>query len=81
MTEQVGTAFKTKQRMKNSPSCAHVLYKTLNLAISRCCFAKDGKEMYQNLKTLFGRSQHRNGTKIYDGRAGPLFLSLNSIVL
>jgi len=23
--------------------------KTLNLAISRCCFAEDGKEMYQNL--------------------------------
>ena len=36
--------------MKNSPSCAHVLHKTLNLVISRCSFADDGKEMYQNIK-------------------------------
>ena len=36
--------------MKNLLSCAHVLHKTLNLVISRCCFAKDGEEMYQNLK-------------------------------
>ena len=27
-----------------------VLHKTLNVVISRCCFAEDGKEMYQNLK-------------------------------
>ena len=31
-------------------SCAHVLEKTLNLVISRCCFAENGKEMYQNVK-------------------------------
>ena len=36
--------------MKTSSSCVHVLHKTLNLVISRCCFAEDGKEMYQNLK-------------------------------
>ena len=36
--------------MKNSLSCAHVLHKTLNVVISRCCFAEDGKEMYQNVK-------------------------------
>ena len=35
--------------MKNSLSSAHVLCKTLNLVISRCCFADDGKEMYQNI--------------------------------
>ena len=35
--------------MKNSPLCAHVLHKTLNLVISRCCFADDGKEMYKNI--------------------------------
>ena len=29
--------------------CDHVLNKTLNLVISRCCFAEDGKEMYKNL--------------------------------
>ena len=43
-------AFKQGRRMKNSPSCAHVLHKTLNLVISRCCFAEDGKEMYKNIK-------------------------------
>ena len=36
--------------MENSPSCAHVLQKTLNLVISRCCFADDGKEIYKNIK-------------------------------
>ena len=48
-TELVGAAFKLSQGIKNVPSCTHVLYKTLNLVISRCCFAKDGEEMYQNL--------------------------------
>ena len=28
----------------------HVLHTTQNLVISRCCFAEDGKEMYQGLK-------------------------------
>ena len=50
VTEWVGKAFKFKQRMKNLPSCAHVLHKTPNLAISRCCLAEFGEEMYQNLK-------------------------------
>ena len=36
--------------MKNSLPWVHVLNKTLNLVISRCCFAEDDKEMYQNLK-------------------------------
>ena len=27
----------------------HVFQTTLNLVISRCCFADDGKEMYQEL--------------------------------
>ena len=39
VTEQRGTAFKLRQRMKNLPSCDHVLHKTLNLVISRCCLA------------------------------------------
>ena len=30
--------------MKNSPSCANVLHKTLNLVISRCCFAEHAKK-------------------------------------
>ena len=39
----------------------NVLQTTQNLVISRCCFAKDGKEF----------------TKNYDARAQPLFSSLN----
>ena len=31
--------------MKNLPSCAHILHKTLNLAISHCCFAEGDKEI------------------------------------
>ena len=50
VTEQVGMAFKFKQRMKNLPWCAHVLHKTLNLVISRCRLAECGEEMYKNLK-------------------------------
>ena len=45
-TKFVGVAFKLRKRMKNSLSCAHVPYKTLDLVISRCCFSRDGKEMY-----------------------------------
>ena len=37
--------------MKNSPSCAHALQKTLNLVISRCCFADDGKKSVQKQNT------------------------------
>ena len=33
--------------MKNSPSGAHVLHKTLILVISRRCFAEHGKEIYK----------------------------------
>ena len=33
--------------MKNSPASAYVLHKILNLVISLCCFADDGKEMYK----------------------------------
>ena len=51
--------------MKNSSSCAHVLHKTLNLVISRCSFAEDGKEMY----------------KTYNARAERLFLLIKPIVL
>ena len=39
--------------MKSSPSCVHVLQKNLNVVIPRCCFAEDGKEMYQNLKRTY----------------------------
>ena len=49
-TKVAGAPFELRKRMKNSPSSAKVLHKTLNLVISRCCFAEDGKEMYQNVK-------------------------------
>ena len=48
-TELVGTVLKLRQRMKILPSCARILQKTLNLVISCCCFAEDGKEMYSTL--------------------------------
>ena len=35
-TKFVGVAFELRKRMTNSPSCAHVLNKTLNLVISQC---------------------------------------------
>ena len=49
-TQLVETAFKLRKRMKNLPSCVHVLHKTLNLVISRCCFAGNGKDLHQNVK-------------------------------
>ena len=63
---QVGTAFKLRGRMKNIPSCTHVLYETSNLIISRRCSAEYGEEMYQ--------------VNIYNTRAGSFFFSLNPIV-
>ena len=41
-TKLVDVVIELRNRMKNS-SCAHVLHKTLNLVIARCCF---GKEMH-----------------------------------
>ena len=38
------------RKMKKSPSCAHVLQKTLNVVILRC-FSGDGKEMYKKINT------------------------------
>ena len=49
-TKLVGVAYKLRKKMKNLPSCVHVLHKTLNVAFSRCCFAEDGKEIYQKVK-------------------------------
>ena len=42
-TKLIGMAF------KNSPSCTHVLYKTLNFVISRCCFANDRKDVQKRM--------------------------------
>ena len=39
-TKLAGAAyFELRKRMKNSPLSVHVLHRTLNLVISRCCFA------------------------------------------
>ena len=40
VTEQVETAFKLRQRLRNLPSCVHVLHKALTLVISRCGLAE-----------------------------------------
>ena len=55
---------KFRQRIKNLLSRAHILHKTLNLVISRCCLAEYSEEMYQNSNAL----------------AEPLLFSLNPIV-
>ena len=54
-TKLVGVAYKLRKKMKNSPSCVHVLHKALNVVISRCRFPEDGKEMYQNANPLRGK--------------------------
>ena len=44
-TKPVGVAFDVRKKLKNFPSCVHVLYKTSNLVISRCCFAENIKNV------------------------------------
>ena len=46
----VGTALHFRRESENLSSSADVLHKTKNLAISRCCFADDGKEMDKSEK-------------------------------
>ena len=41
----VRTALNLGGKNENLSSSADLLHKTSNLAISRCCFADDGKEM------------------------------------
>jgi len=48
-TEFVGLVLKSSKRKKNPQSFVPVVQKTLKLVISRCCFAEDGKEIYQNV--------------------------------
>ena len=38
-----------KKKFKNLAVVVHVLQTTQNLVISRCCYAEDGEEMYQEL--------------------------------
>ena len=43
------TAFNTKQKYEKLAVVVHVQETAQNLVISRCCFAEDGKEMYNDL--------------------------------
>ena len=60
-----GNSVQVETENENFAIFAHVLHETFNSVISRHCLAEDGDEMYQNS----------------NARAGPLFFSLNSIVL
>ena len=45
-TKLVGVAFKLRTENEKIHRRVHVLNKTFNMVIPRCCFAEDGKEMY-----------------------------------
>ena len=47
--EYATNAFSSKKNYEKLAAVVHVLQTTQNLVISRCCFAADGKEMYQEL--------------------------------
>ena len=47
--EYATNAFSSKQKYEKLALVVRVLQTTQNLVISRCCFAEDGKEMYQEL--------------------------------
>ena len=48
---QIGrSGVQIKKENEKFTVCVHVLHKTLNVVISRCCFIENGKEMYQNVK-------------------------------
>ena len=44
-----GNVVQVETENENLPACAHVLQKTLDLVISRCCLAEYNEVMYQNL--------------------------------
>ena len=75
-TKLVGVAYKLRKKMKNLPSCVHVLHKTLNVVISRRCFAEDGKEMYQNVKRTCRAIIFPNYTDWFAALSLPLSSSL-----
>ena len=47
--EYATDALSSKKKYEKLAVVVHVLQTTQNLVISRCCFAEDGKEMYQEL--------------------------------
>ena len=48
--EYATNAFSSKEKYAKLAVVVHVLKTTQKLVISRCCFAKDGREMYQKLQ-------------------------------
>ena len=49
LAEYATNTFNSKQKYEKLAVVVHVHQTTQNLVISRCCFADDGKEMYQEL--------------------------------
>ena len=47
--EYATNVFISKEKYEKLAFVIHVLQTTQNIVISRCCFAADGKEMYQEL--------------------------------
>ena len=47
--EYATNASTSKEKYEKLAIVVHVLQTTQNFVISRCCFAEDGKEMYQEL--------------------------------
>ena len=76
VTKLVGVAYKLRKKMKNSPSSVDILYKTLNVVISRCCFVEDGKEMYENVKRACRAIVLAHYTCCFAVLSLPLLLSL-----
>lgn len=65
VTEQMETASKVRQKMKNLKSCAQSRsLQTLNLVISRDCLAEDGDKCTKMLVTLslLTDDQYGNGS-------------------
>ena len=73
-SEKRDVAFEFRKKIKNSPPCVHVLHKTLNLVIPRCCFAENGKEAYQNAKRTYRAIVFPHQTYYFAALSLPLWL-------
>lgn len=77
-TKFVGTACRLKKRMKNLPSCTHVLQKTFNLVIAHC---RSLFIVLLSLLSFFISESARRCIKMYNSRAERLCLLNKPIVL
>ena len=80
-TKLVGMAYKLRKKMKISPSCVHVLHKSLNVVISRYRFAEVDKEMYQNVKRMCRAIVFAHETYFFAALPLPLPSSLLNIMV